>query len=298
MHTATSLNLLFDYDFRLDVCEQLRRVHAAGFRYIDMNFWDWGHSEKSPFMQDGWQDWVKRIKETGDELGIRFHQSHCMALNPYDGNPINEWRAEAARRSIIGSGMLGIDWTVFHVADRNGGWGVESPDDPKFADEEQQIACNHEFIEPYLELAVKNNVGIALENMNGRSQNKFSLRYPTTAEQLDRLVDSFRSESVGVCWDIGHAHCQQLNQYDEIIKLGHRLKVLHVQDNNGQSDQHTAPFYGTVDWKAVKRALEEIGYAGEFTFEAHMLIRRCPDDITRDAAARLLFRIGEYIVNM
>jgi len=285
MHTATSLNLLFDPTFRLDVCEQLRRIHNAGFKYIDINFWDWGHSPNSPFMQDNWMDWVKRIKECGEELGVVFHQSHAMVYDPFTNDPKNEFLAEATRRSVIGSGMLGIEWSVFHSSK------PLSPDESV----ESILERNHKFLDPYAELCEKHNVGMALENMSARPDNFI---FPSRASELNVLVDSFKSDNVGICWDLGHAHVSGLDQYNEIKELGKRLKVLHVHDNNGQQDQHVAPFFGNINYKAFKQALCEIGYCGELTFEAHMTIRKMPDDITKAASMKLLYEIGEYIVDM
>jgi len=285
MKTATSLNLLYDPTFKLDVCEQLRRVNAAGFDTIDVNFWDWGHDAASPFMQDNWMDWVKRIGECGKELGVHFHQAHAMVYDPFRENPKNEFLAEATRRSVIGAGILGIDWIVFHAS------RPLADDEPL----DEILARNHEFLDPYVKLAKDNNTGMALENMR---KSDTAYVFPSDAEQLCTLVDSFDADNVGICWDVGHAHCSKLNQYDEIKKLAHRLKVLHVQDSNGIQDQHTAPFYGTVNWKDVKRGLNEIGYKGEFTFEAHMIVRYAPDAISKNAAIRLLYLIGEHIINM
>ena len=30
--------------------EQIQRVYDAGFRHMDMNFWDWCHDPASPFL--------------------------------------------------------------------------------------------------------------------------------------------------------------------------------------------------------------------------------------------------------
>lgn len=283
MRTATSLNLLFDGEFKVSAVEQLQRICKAGFKFIDMNFWDWGHSPNSPFMQDNWVDWVKSIKECGDELGVTFHQAHAMVYSPFKlDNPKLPMQIEATKRSVIGAGILGIDWVVFHA------------DTYSENDHELNLKKNNEWLTPYVELALEHNTGIALENMNDSGKN---IRYTTNAEQLAELVDSFKSSNVGNCWDIGHAHCQQIDQYSEIMTLGERLKVLHVQDNNGLKDQHTAPFYGTIDWNIIKKALVDVNYQGEFTFEAHTLIRAVPDSC-KDSAMKLLFDIGEHICEM
>lgn len=279
MNAATSLNIFFDYNYKETVTEQLRRTHAAGFDYIDINFWDWGHSPESPFYGDLWRDWVKQIGAWGAANGVRFHQAHAMVYNPFDDLPESLRKAESARRAIIGAGMLGIDWVVFHPADISG------------ADRETLLYRNLSWLRPLAVLAAENNTGIALENMNDYGKN---IQYCFNADDLCTLTDAFGMSNIGICWDIGHSHCQRLEQYSEIIKLGNRLKVLHVQDNDGTTDGHTAPYYGSINWNTIKKALNDISYKGEFTFEAHMLIRAVPDDC-KDDAARLLYKIGRHI---
>ena len=66
---------------------------------------------------------------------------------------------------------------------------------------------------------------------------------------------------------------------------------------DGQSDQHLLPFHGTIAWGPLMEALREIGYEGDFTFEAHNSIRILPDDL-RDAALALALRIGEYLLRL
>ena len=58
----------------------------------------------------------------------------------------------------------------------------------------------------------------------------------------------------------------------EAIRLfGKDLKVLHLNDNNGFSDQHTPPRafgdYGGIDWQSVLEALSDVGYCGTYNFE-------------------------------
>ena len=50
-------------------------------------------------------------------------------------------------------------------------------------------------------------------------------------------------------------------------KMGSLLKCTHIHDNNGKSDQHLMPFYGTIDWKAYIDVMREIGYDGTVCME-------------------------------
>jgi sugar phosphate isomerase/epimerase len=41
----------------------------------------------------------------------------------------------------------------------------------------------------------------------------------------------------------------------------------HISDNDGSGDQHRTPGNGSIDWKAVMRALREAEYDGLFNLE-------------------------------
>ncbi len=50
--------------------------------------------------------------------------------------------------------------------------------------------------------------------------------------------------------------------------LGDRVAAVHIQDNFGYGDDHTIPFFGTLNIDSVMHGLIDIGYNGHFTFEA------------------------------
>ena len=101
--------------------------------------------------------------------------------------------------------------------------------------------------------------------------------------------------NVGACWDTGHAHLAGQDQPASLRELGERLHALHIADNHGATDEHMPPFFGGIDWPPILVALREIGYDGDFTFEAHNLVRRVPAACQAEAI-RLLYQIGAHMV--
>ena len=77
--------------------------------------------------------------------------------------------------------------------------------------------------------------------------------------------------------------------------LGKWLKTAHIQDNNGLHDQHSLPYLGTIDWKEVMSAAREVGYPGDFTYEAHNSVRTAPDGM-RDAAAQYAYATAQFLL--
>ena len=64
---------------------------------------------------------------------------------------------------------------------------------------------------------------------------------------------------------------------DAIRYLGaKRLQSLHVHDVDYITDLHTLPYQGKVNWAEITKALKEIGYEGDFTYEADNFLGRIP----------------------
>jgi len=111
--------------------------------------------------------------------------------------------------------------------------------------------------------------------------------------ELTKLCDALDHELFGLCWDTGHAMLQCLDQQAALSSLGSRLKVLHIQDNDGKSDAHILPFHGKVKWDDVVAGLQGAGYQGAWTYETHNAVRTLPDPL-RDDALRLAVAIGRH----
>ena len=284
MEISTSLNLFCNTNW-----EYTKIIDAgieAGFRCFDLNVNDYCNLPNSFLLRENWRQEMEIIRDHAKMRGVRFYQSH--AYIPYPPNAPAEEIDFFNRRTIEAASIAGAEWIVIH---------------PSYFEEEPKVCYqkNLETFRALAEFAKKCSIGLAIENLPGRIQYRDHLEiYPfTTAEDLISLIDPLNEEfgNVGACWDTGHA-ALTLNmapQAGEIRRLGHRLKTLHIADNNGNFDDHLPPFYCRVDFKEIVGALREIGFAGTFNFEAHNCCNKMPDELRVDAA-RMLYRIGEYIV--
>lgn len=77
------------------------------------------------------------------------------------------------------------------------------------------------------------------------------------------LADSFKSKSVAVSVDTGHAHfaygSMGAHPVDYFIsRAGNRLEHVHLQDADGHADRHWAIGEGTICWHAVFAALSKL----------------------------------------
>ena len=103
---------------------------------------------------------------------------------------------------------------------------------------------------------------------------------------------------ITACLDLGH--CGLVGQLPQnmIRALGHdRLGSLHIHDNGYKLDEHNLPYMGKIDWDEVTKALGEIDYTGDFTYEVRL------QNLNSSADAKLLSlaldyaaKIGKHLV--
>ena len=245
--------------------EALSLFRAAGFTALDASLWV--YAERShPLERDNWREWVESLRACADELGISFAQTHGLALSgtQWDDPDYPDWDFfyKMNRRCIEATKILGAPWMVMHPSN--------TPHDPVY-DHQRAKDRNLSYLAPYIELAKKLGVGIAVENMVDLpwvERCRYAGRYP---EDLADLVETINDPAVGICVDTGHAHLSGVRPSDYIRAAGKHLKCTHIDDNKGDKDTHLMPFGGTVDWRDTVNALREIGYTGALSLELSSL---------------------------
>lgn len=268
--------------------ESVRRCYDAGYRVLDVHFCQ-SLAGRTDLAKDNWQSLIEEVRDEAEKLGIEFSQSHPVFIATKDTElkpEMMENYREMMRRSIIASSILGVKWAVMHP--------IEEKETALF-DTEASIKANHEMHDWVVELAIKHNVGIAFENMIERPHLK--RRFASHAGELAALIDDYQDPKVGACWDFGHGNFLYKDQTVALRTLGKRLKATHVNDNDGTDDYHMYPFHGTVDWHKVLPVLAEIGYEGDFTYEAHKEFIFLPDKL-RDSVAKVGVEIGNYCLDI
>ena len=69
-----------------------------------------------------------------------------------------------------------------------------------------------------------------------------------------------------------------------------------MHDVDGTNDSHTLPFYGVVNWEKVMKALADIDYKGDLTFEADSFMNNKPDVLLPECS-KLMAKTGKYLVS-
>ncbi|MDP4152051.1 MAG: sugar phosphate isomerase/epimerase [Bacillota bacterium] len=290
--TTTTLFLNNPSGRDISTIECIKRCSAAGFSVLDMNFFPM-LSGRTEFVKDNWKEEAYKIRESADEAGMVFSQSHLpyhpnyMKLNPPGDSTFNERFDEYMKRSVEISGILGVKWAVCHPY---------ACTDADSYDNDADIAITHRFYDPILEALKKARVGLAIENIVGM-QPPIRRRFTAIADELCELIDSFKDESVGACWDFGHGNQIYKDQKRAIRKVGSRLRATHLNDNRGRTDAHTLPFVsGTTDWEECLPVLSEIDYDGDLVYEVKCGVN-LPNQL-KDDFATLAVEIGKHCLSL
>jgi sugar phosphate isomerase/epimerase len=107
--------------------------------------------------------------------------------------------------------------------------------------------------------AEQTGVRIGLENMLPKHPG-------TTGEELVEILDAVDSPGVGICFDTGHAHCNDnMRGVFEVVK--DRIITFHLADNDGVGDLHFQPPYGTINWIDFVTVFRTIEYDDFMTVE-------------------------------
>lgn len=122
-------------------------------------------------------------------------------------------------------------------------------------------------------------------------------------QRIDHLNEELGGEVFGFCFDTGHANLVGLDFEEFLTTLGHRLKVLHIHDNDGIADLHQIPFTfaktrennASTDWAGFVRGLKNICFDGTLSFETAPVLQAFPPEL-KEEALRLICKIGEYFL--
>lgn len=252
MKIGISANIRSIWDER-----RYERLRECGFDCFDYNMAD---TRIAPYtLGDGEFDaYLREEKALADAAGITIWQVHGPWQWPItDGTPEGRTeRMEKMSRSIRGAAILGAKYWVVHPIMP---YGITDLDSGHAADTRRM---NVEFMSELVKVAHECGVTICLENMPFP---RFSIATPV--DILD-IVKEINDPNFMVCLDTGHANIfEKHSPASTLRRMGEYVKVLHVHDNRGKSDEHMFPMHGSIDWEDFRAALKECGFNGVLSLE-------------------------------
>jgi sugar phosphate isomerase/epimerase len=133
------------------------------------------------------------------------------------------------------------------------------------ASPEQEWTWAVESLKACQEHAEAVGVRIGLEPLN-----RFETYFINRCEQALALAEAVGGDC-GVCLDAFHMNIEEPDLLGAIRAAGDRLVDFHVADND-----RMPPGYGALDWDAIVRELQAIGYDGHLTVEFVPSVDRTP----------------------
>lgn len=248
-------------------------------------------NDSCPLCKDDYREYVSDLKAYADLLDIPFVQGHApFPAYDYTDKAYSERIFPFIIRSIEIAGMLGIKHLVIHPI-------VYSQNNPDYDLKEVNMNLYRKLL-PY---AKEYGVQICTENIFAWNEEAQAPSYDlcSGAKALANYIDTIDDEYFGACLDIGHTALFDESPEIFIKTLGRdRIKALHVHDNDGCTDQHRLPFYGSLKWEEITKALSDIKYDGNFTFEADAVLSPLPaDKEVYSSALKFMHDVGRYMVS-
>ena len=244
---------------------------AAGFDAVDFDLHTGvGDDDIHAKSDEELVDFCKGLKKRADELGLIISQTHglCGTYRPND-DEYNVEVIEKSRQDLLATVALGAPSCVIHsISTYN--W-LDATAEAMHEKNKEMFDCIIPFAEAY-------GVNIALETFGDiRKGGVRRIDFFGDVYELKKQYDMLDTKNKVLCMDTGHTHkaynvdSSVLDAADAIRYLGKDIKLLHLNDNNGFSDQHLPPLFAgdslQLKWKDIMAALDDIGYDGVYNFE-------------------------------
>ena len=235
-------------------------------------------------------NYYRPVKAAAEKHGIAFGQMHAPFPLWVEGKPeVNDYMITVVDKCAALCQFLGCPQLVVHPITR--------------PTKEEEWEVNMAMYRAMIPTGKKYGVKLCLENLPHGARGRTVEGVCCDAAEVCRYLDTLNAEAgeevFGFCFDLGHANILGLRIRDYLKGIGHRLTCLHLHDNNGTSDWHTAPYtciggaYYSTDWEGLLQGLDEIGYRGTLNFETFRATKGLPRRLQREML-HYIAEVGRY----
>ncbi|MBO5789460.1 MAG: sugar phosphate isomerase/epimerase [Clostridia bacterium] len=267
-----------DHTRRGGIGAVLRMLANAGFDGADITMTN---------MEEKWRfdtpAFLGEVRAAQADCGIEIRQAHApFPGKKYGDEDYNRRYDAAVRLSIEIAGELGAHTIIVHP--------IYCPT----LSAKEQMEWNIDYYQSLASTAKQAGVRIALENMYCCPMpDRFAPNVCSLPAEFSAYYDRLDQSVFTCCLDIGHFAMLGCPPEKAILEMGHdRVGTLHIHDNDRIHDFHNPPFTGDIRWENVVSALAQIDYAGDVSFEVHML--KYPTELL-PAAYTSLCQVGRYL---
>ena len=276
--TTGELANIFGFNKCIDI------LAAAGYDCADFSQFD-----EYVYGKEYSKEFLVELRKYAEDKGIAFNQSHAPFGSSFADEEKTQKRFAEITEAMKRASYLGVENIIVHPCQHL-----------KYAQDgnpEILFEYNMEFYSRLIPYCEEYGIKVAVENMWQRTG---MINHSTCSrpEEFVRYVDELNNDCFVACLDIGHATLVREDLPEFIRALGNkRLKCLHVHDVDGTNDSHTLPYFGVVQWENVMKALAEIGYTGDLTFEADEFLRNVPTELYSDAEC-FMAKTGRQLISI
>lgn len=221
-----------------------------GFHFVDFN------ADAGANRLDGWDAVrVQAIRTTCDRHAIHLGLHTSSAVNVAEFSPhVAEGVDQYLRANVDLATRLGCEWIVVHA-----GYHFSSAIPARVRaglDRLQRLTAYAETKQAYL----------VLENLN-REPDHAEIHYLAhTVDECRVYLDAIASPHLGWAFTVNHAHLvpEGIGGFLDAFGVG-RIGEVRLADNTGEYEIHLNPGQGTIDFTAMFRRLESVGYQKHYT---------------------------------
>ena len=249
--------------YRVGERRAIEILAQVGFDAIDYTFTPHMEIGDMPWTGANYREYAKEVKQIADDNGVFFNQAHGPFIFDFNYLPdLDKQIIPMQALCMECCAMLEIKRMVVHPLH-----------DSLYRGENRKRLwdLNVEYYRRLQPYAKEYGVVVSLENLFDVDKRRgcYVETMFSDANELARFYDDLGdTDHFDVLVDTGHSSIVGGDAAEDIRRLGHRVKGLHVHDNNYRGDDHLIPYEGTMDWDSIMKALADIGYEGDLTFEA------------------------------
>ncbi len=255
--------------------EACERIAAAGYRAVEI-LADHPHAYPPAFSEHE----ARRLRERLESLGLSAVAVNANTAMGYFTPVPQELTFEPSLISpdpLWREDRLAIYREAMVLANRLGAPVVTITGGQRTTDEPEGVLRQRllEGLERLVLSADQAGVDLALEPEPGQ--------FIETTADLVAVLEAVDHPRLGANVDVGHAWCAGDDPAETIRTLGPRVKHLHLEDIRHRRHYHLIPGEGgEIDFHAIRRALDEIGYRGAAAVELYTYADE-PDRAAQDA---------------
>ncbi|MFN4805156.1 MAG: sugar phosphate isomerase/epimerase family protein [Akkermansiaceae bacterium] len=202
------------------------------------------------------KDAVKQARDEINRLGLEAFSFHAPFASHIDITSLDEEQRHHALANLIAASeaaaILGARHIVIHP-------GPEREGKPPAEELYQRMKNGAEVLSIVATHCRKLGLQLLLENMLPH------LLFGHTSDIL-YMLGAIKETNIGTCLDTGHANLSG-EIYNVVHKMSGHLRMIHVNDNNGDWDAHLVPGEGSIDWNRIIHELTKSNFNGALILE-------------------------------